>query len=66
MRLRKLVNDWQRNQIVPLNYLSTVPGADLHTFAELLHDFLSARALLLIPESVASKTQMWKKAQDTN
>ena len=32
------VNDWQRNQIVPLNYLSTVPGADLHTLAALLHE----------------------------
>ena len=32
------VNDWQRNQIVPLNYLSTVPGADLRTLAALLHE----------------------------
>ena len=32
------VNDWQRNQIVPLNYLSTVPGADLHTLTALLHE----------------------------
>ena len=32
------VNDWKRNQIVPLNYLSTVPGADLHTLAALLRE----------------------------